>query len=83
MWSSAVVASLHYLALAIGLPAVLLRGRALKGPFDDAAFRRLFTADAMRHCATQKATEVCFDMKARKGIAFPEEIASKLRAIAA
>jgi putative membrane protein len=47
MWSSAIVASLHYLALAIGLPSVLLRGRALKGPFDDAGFRRLFTADSM------------------------------------
>jgi putative membrane protein len=47
MWSSAIVASLHYLALAIGLPAVMLRGRALKGPLDDAGFRRLFTADAM------------------------------------
>jgi len=41
------VASLHYLALAIGLPAVMLRGRALKGPFDDAGFKRLFTADTM------------------------------------
>jgi len=47
MWSSAIVASLHYLALAIGLPAVLLRGRALKGPLDDAGFRRLFAADTM------------------------------------
>jgi putative membrane protein len=47
MWSSAIVASLHYLALTIGLPAVLLRGRALKGPFDDAGFRRLFAADTM------------------------------------
>ncbi|HEY7140126.1 MAG TPA: DUF2214 family protein [Methylomirabilota bacterium] len=47
MWSSAIVASLHYLALAIGLPAVMLRGRALKGPFDEAGFRRLFTADTM------------------------------------
>ena len=47
MWSSAIVASLHYLALAIGLPAVMLRGRAFKGPFDDAGFRRLFTADTM------------------------------------
>jgi putative membrane protein len=47
MWSSAIVASLHYLALAIGLPAVMLRGRALKGPLDDAGFRRLLTADAM------------------------------------
>ena len=47
MWSSAIVASLHYLALAIGLPAVLLRGRALKGPFDDTGFGRLFAADTM------------------------------------
>jgi putative membrane protein len=47
MWSSAIVASLHYLALAIGLPSVLLRGRALKGPLDDAGFRRLFAADTM------------------------------------
>ena len=47
MWSSAIVASLHYLALAIGLPAVFLRGRALKGPLDDAGLRRLFAADSM------------------------------------
>ena len=46
MWSS-IVASLHYLALAIGLPAVFLRGRALKGPLDDAGLRRLFAADSM------------------------------------
>ncbi len=31
---SALVSSLHLLALAIGLPAVFLRGRALKGPLD-------------------------------------------------
>jgi putative membrane protein len=46
MWSSAIVAALHYLALAVGLPAVFLRGRALKGTLDDAGFRRLFAADA-------------------------------------
>jgi putative membrane protein len=45
MWSSAIVAALHYLALAVGLPAVFLRGRALKGTLDDAGFRRLFAAD--------------------------------------
>jgi putative membrane protein len=45
MWSSAIVAALHYVALAIGLPAVFLRGRALKGPLDDAGLRRLFAAD--------------------------------------
>jgi len=47
MWSSAIVASLHSLALAIGLPAILLRGRALKGRLDDAGLRRLFAADTM------------------------------------
>jgi putative membrane protein len=47
MWSSAIVASLHYLALAIGLPAIFLRGRALKGTLDDAGLRRLFAADSM------------------------------------
>ncbi len=47
MWFSAIVASLHYLALAIGLPAVFLRGRALKGTLDDAGLRRLFAADSM------------------------------------
>jgi putative membrane protein len=46
MWSSALVAALHYLALAIGLPAVFLRGRALKGSLDDAGLRRLFAADS-------------------------------------
>jgi putative membrane protein len=47
MWSSAIVAALHYLALAIGLPAIFLRGRALKGPLDDAGLGRLFAADTM------------------------------------
>ena len=42
---AAVVSSLHLLALAIGLPALVLRGRALKGPLDDAGLRRLFSAD--------------------------------------
>lgn len=44
---SAVVSALHLLALALGLPSVFLRGRALKGPFDDAGFRRLFAADTV------------------------------------
>jgi putative membrane protein len=43
---SAVVSALHVLALAIGLPAVFFRARALKGPLDDdRALVRLFTAD--------------------------------------
>ena len=42
---SAVVSSLHLLALALGLPAVFLRGRALKSPLDPEGLRRLLAAD--------------------------------------
>ena len=42
---SAIVSSLHLLALAIGLPAVFLRGRALKGSLDTDGLRRLLAAD--------------------------------------
>jgi len=42
---AAVVSSLHLLALATGLPAVFLRGRALKGPLDADGVRRLLAAD--------------------------------------
>ena len=42
---SAIVAAVHVLALAIGLPSVFLRGRALAGPLDAERFRRLFAAD--------------------------------------
>jgi putative membrane protein len=42
---AAVVSSLHLLALAVGLPAVFLRGRALKGPLDADGLRRLLAAD--------------------------------------
>lgn len=42
---AAVVSALHVLALALGLPAVYLRGRALKGPLDAGGLRRLFAAD--------------------------------------
>jgi putative membrane protein len=43
---SAIVSALHVLALAIGLPAVVLRGRALKAPLDAAGLRRLLAADS-------------------------------------
>ena len=43
--TSAIVSALHLLALAIGLPGVFLRGRALAGPLDPAGLRRLFAAD--------------------------------------
>ena len=44
---AAIVSSLHVLALALGLPAVFLRGRALRGHLDDAGLRRLFAADSV------------------------------------
>ena len=42
---SAAVSALHLLALALGLPAVYFRGRALKGRLDADGLRRLFVAD--------------------------------------
>jgi putative membrane protein len=42
---SAAISALHLLALAIGLPSVFLRGRALAGPLDAVGLRRLFAAD--------------------------------------
>jgi putative membrane protein len=44
---SAIVSSLHLLALALGLPSVFLRGRALRGNLDDAGLSRLFAADTV------------------------------------
>ena len=44
---AAIASSLHVLALALGLPAVFLRGRALRGLLDDAGLRRLFVADML------------------------------------
>jgi putative membrane protein len=42
---SAIVSALHLLALAVGLPSVFLRGRALAGPLDGQGLRRLFATD--------------------------------------
>ena len=42
---SAIVSALHLLALALGLPSVYLRGRALKGSLEAESLRRLFAAD--------------------------------------
>jgi len=44
---SAIVSALHVLALALGLPSVFLRGRALKGRLDGDGLRRLFAADTV------------------------------------
>src|SRR5206468_6733498 len=43
----AIVSALHVLALALGLPSVYLRGRALKGPLDRDGLRRLLAADTV------------------------------------
>jgi acyl-CoA thioester hydrolase len=43
---------------------------------------RLYEADSMTHCATEKAVEVCFDTQARKGVPLPEDVRAKLAAIA-
>lgn len=43
--AAAIVSALHVLALALGLPSVFLRGRALRGRLDAAGLQRLFAAD--------------------------------------
>jgi acyl-CoA thioester hydrolase len=42
---------------------------------------RLYEADSMTHCATEKAVEVCFDTKERKGVPLPEDLKRKLEAL--
>lgn len=43
--------------------------------------QRLYEADSMTHCATQKVVEVCFDTKARQGVALPVDLRTKLAAL--
>ena len=43
----AVVAAVHYLALAIGLPAIWHRAHLLGGPLDRDRLRRVFAADSV------------------------------------
>ena len=45
--TSAILSALHVLALALGLPSVYLRGRALKGPLDRDGLGRLLAADTV------------------------------------
>ncbi len=40
------LAAVHLLALGIGLGAVWVRARALRGSFDEAGLRRIFAADS-------------------------------------
>jgi uncharacterized membrane protein len=42
---AALLSASHMLTLALGLGAVVVRGRALAGPLDDAGWRRLLAAD--------------------------------------
>ena len=42
---------------------------------------RLYASDTMTHCATQKTVEVCFDTKARKGVALPDDVRTKLTGV--
>jgi len=44
---AAIVSALHVLALALGLPSIFLRGRALKGRLDRDGLRRVFAADTV------------------------------------
>jgi acyl-CoA thioester hydrolase len=39
---------------------------------------RLYEADSMTHCATQKTVEVCFDTQARRSAPFPAQWKDKL-----
>ena len=48
------------------------------GPKSASSEMRLYEADSMTHCATQKTTEVCFDTKARKSAPWPDDIRQRL-----
>ena len=39
---------------------------------------RLYEADSLTHCATQKTVEVCFDTQARRSAPFPAQWKDKL-----
>jgi len=62
---------------------VLIRGAITRvGTKSFSHEMRLYEADSMRHCATQKAVEVCFDTAKRQGVALPGDFKAKLQAIA-
>ncbi|HZO03024.1 MAG TPA: thioesterase family protein [Burkholderiales bacterium] len=42
---------------------------------------RLYEADSMTHCATEKTVEVCFDTNERKGVPIPEDVRARLEAL--
>lgn len=62
---------------------VLIRGAITRvGTKSFSHEMRLYEADSMRHCATQKAVEVCFHTAKRQGVALPQDFKAKLQAIA-
>ena len=42
---------------------------------------RMYEADSMTHCATQKTVEVCFDTGKRASAHFPDDVRQKLLAM--
>jgi acyl-CoA thioester hydrolase len=63
---------------------ILVRGALARvGTKSFAHEMRLYEADSMTHCASQKAVEVCFDTAARTAVVLPEDIREKLRSCVA
>jgi acyl-CoA thioester hydrolase len=61
---------------------VLIRGAITRvGTKSFAHEMRLYEADAMTHCATQKTVEVCFDTRARRGGELPDDVRGRLQSI--
>lgn len=62
---------------------VLIRGAITRvGTKSFSHEMQLYEADSMTHCATQKSVEVCFDTAKRAGVALPEDVREKLKAVA-
>jgi acyl-CoA thioester hydrolase len=62
---------------------VLIRGTVTRvGTKSFAHEMRLYEADSMTHCATQKTVEVCFDTARRAAAALPEDVRAKLAVLA-
>ena len=49
------------------------------GPKSASSEMRLYEADSMTHCATQKTVEVCFDTRARLSTPLPDGVRELLR----
>jgi len=62
---------------------VLIRGAVTRvGTKSFAHELRLYEADSMTHCATQKTVEVCFDTAKRAAAPLPEDLRAKLASLA-